>query len=258
MIAPLSIDSFAGSAGSFGDVPSELPDHHSGEHIPSAGMQHLRDVPDERATCGWRQSDDRADDQPDAEYAESRGCRESGDADELEWLHNPASELTSHFCPVRHGNGATGPSSAHAANATPTFRPLRHITLHALSTCRDDAIRRNVPGSATSGLISSSAPWSQTFQTRQSSGGKRSPKKIPPILKASLRRDLLRSTNIAEPKPRTRRNACIHYAGASYRIVVTHSIDWGNNYFELRDAWCRTAVRPLNAGELNGMPEVRP
>jgi hypothetical protein len=142
-------------------------------------------------------------------------------------------------------------------NSTPTFRPLRQTTLQPWSIKSEVAIRRNTSGSAASGLISSIAPWSSTFQTKQSSGGKRSLKKIPPILKASLRRDLLRSTNIASPKPQTGRNNCIHYANLCFQTAATPSKFWGQIRSKAFGSAGDSGGHLLDGVEHNGMPEVQ-
>ena len=106
MNAPLVIDSFEGRVRSLRKMSSELPGHDRSEHVPDAGVPNRRDIQNERATGGKRQSEDRADDQPNSEYAERGGGRESGDADELKRLHAHASERLSRGCPVPFGHGA--------------------------------------------------------------------------------------------------------------------------------------------------------
>jgi hypothetical protein len=97
---PLVIDSFAGGVRSFGNVPSELPDRHRGEHIPDARMQKCCDGARQFVAGAYRQLQRLSKDQQAAEYRKRGRDGAGGNADELARLHSSASDVISRGCPV--------------------------------------------------------------------------------------------------------------------------------------------------------------
>jgi hypothetical protein len=89
-----------------GKVPSELPDRHSGEHIPDTRVQNCCDGARQLVVGAYRQLQRLSKDQQAAEHRERGRDGARGGADELARLHSAASDLNSRGCPVPSGNRA--------------------------------------------------------------------------------------------------------------------------------------------------------